>query len=227
MAEMHRGMVPDTFQVHTSRTHARTHARALRLLMSAPRRAVCALLCPHPSPYFHSTAPRCQDNRQFFCHFNWLVRHTPHTYTSPSLSPSLRHPPSTAVDTIGPVSGQGVTYCRTRVIPLDDETYFTGTDASNDADGDGRADPYPYHDHTDASTETSGAAAGEPKRRGLLKPWWDWLTGLGRPNAAERRRINMDWDGCLHKPPPQTATAAAAAAAAAMASHGSVDRQAE
>jgi hypothetical protein len=22
MAEMHRGMVPDTFQVHTSRTHA-------------------------------------------------------------------------------------------------------------------------------------------------------------------------------------------------------------
>ena len=116
-----------------------------------------------------------------------------------------------------------MTHCRTRVIPLDDETYFTGTDASNDADGDGRAD----HDHTDTSTETSeGAAAGGPKGRGLLKPWWDWLTGLGRPSAAERRRINMDWDGCLHKPPPQTATAAAAAAAA-MASHGSVGRQAE
>jgi len=112
------------------------------------------------------------------------------------------------------------------VIPLDDETYFTGTDASNDADGDGRADP--YHDHTDASTETpGGAAGGEPKGRGLLKPWWDWLTGLGRPSAAERRRTNMDWDGCLHKPPPQTATAAAAAAAAAVASRGSVDRQAE
>ena len=175
-------------------------------------------------PYFHSTAPRCQDNRQFFCHFNWLVRHTPHTYTSPSLSPSPRHPPAT-VDTTGP-GGQGVTYCRTRVIPLDDETYFTGTDASNDADGDGRADR--DHDHTDASTETPKGAAGEPKGRGLLKPWWDWLTGLGRPSAAERRRINMDWDGCLHKPPPQTATAAAAAAAAAaVASHASVDRQPE
>ena len=75
------------------------------------------------------------------------------------------------------------------VIPLDDETYFTGTDATNDVNGDGYKD-------------TDGDTDGYHKSRGWgwggVLVWWDWWRGK-EAETARRRERNMYWDGCLHR----------------------------
>ena len=113
-------------------------------------------------------ADTLSDNRQFFCHFNWLLLHWPSTFPldtdrggAPTTSGGthLRHRPTHPLksnknggNSSVTADGGGATYaadggtvssggtCRTQLISLDDETYFSNTTRYNDVNGDGFKD---------------------------------------------------------------------------------------